>query len=84
MKTRSGLTYNFTEKTTDDSSSYYTDLGKQFQRWKKDINNLVLNHLSISCDDLPDIDYYSLFVENITAEQVSRKLIHDYYIDMLN
>jgi len=80
MLTRSGISYNI----KDDKTNYYLDLVKKFQDWKNKVNNLALKQLKLSCDELPDIDYYNLFVEGITAEQVKDKLVYDFYMEMLN
>tara|TARA_B100000768_G_C11233541_1_gene356199 strand:+ start:454 stop:696 length:243 start_codon:yes stop_codon:yes gene_type:complete len=80
MQTRSGFSY----VVKDSNTNYYLNLANTFQEWKNKINELVLTQINLGCEDLPDIDYYNLFVEGVPEEQVKNKLVYDFYIDMLN
>ena len=61
MQTRSGLTYN-----TDDNRDYYLQLAQGFIRWKNTVNQICYSQTKMTCDDLPDQDYYSSFVEGVS------------------
>ena len=75
MRTRSGLTYN----SNDSNMNYYIQLGVRFRNWKNKVNNLCLNSFNMGCDDLPDRDYYTSFVENVTSEEMFQKISRDLY-----
>lgn len=79
MQTRSGLTYN-----TDDNQDYYLQLAQGFIRWKNKVNHICYSQTKMTCDDLPDQDYYSCYVEGVTPQQMLTTLTKFLYYDLLN
>lgn len=82
MKTRSGLSYTIDDNCTE--QEYYTILANRFRSWKNKINQLCMRNFNMGCDDLPDQDYYSSFVEGVTPEQMYAILTREFYNSMMN
>ena len=82
MKTRSGLEYRENEKFKIEEE--YRQLARDFIIWKQNFINLCIKKINMSCDDLPDMDYYSSYVEGITYLQMFDILMKDLYIEILN
>ena len=83
MKTRSGLTYKTMEKTLS-NEQYYALLATSFRNWKRSINLMCLRHINMECDDLPDQDYYSAFVEGVSASDMFTIISRDFYYQMMD
>ncbi len=80
MKLRNGKIYYFDANTSDeDEYQYYSTLGRRFNTWKAEVNRICLREVNLGCDDLPDMDYYTCFVENVTAQSMARHLLHKVY-----
>ena len=82
MHTRSGLSYNTDDNITE--QEYYSMLAIKFRNWKNQINRLCISDLNLGCDDLPDQDYYSSFVENVTPREMYNIISRDFYNHMMN
>ena len=84
MHTRSGLTYNNTDVEDNISErEYYTQLARQFKNWKSAVNQLCINSINMECDDLPDLDYYSSFVEGLTPREMFDVISREFYDQMM-
>ena len=49
-----------------------------FEEWKKDIDNLIFKKIGLHCEDLPDIDYWSSWEENVFSEVIVHQVILKY------
>jgi hypothetical protein len=81
MKTRSGNQYN-TKNLGE--TEYYIQLAQNFKLWKKNVNKMCKQKINMSCDELPDMDYYSFYVENVSPIDMYQKIIKQLCITMLN
>ena len=74
MKLRSGkLVYNKEQSHNPYYKSqidYENTITKNFNIWKRKINNTILFNYNMGCDNIPDIPYYDYFVEGITVQQI--------------
>ncbi len=84
MKTRSGLTYQINLDENISETQYYNRLAQGFRRWKEKVNQICFKNIQIGCDDLPDLDYYTSYVEGLTPSDMYNILIRNLYVDMLN
>tara|TARA_B100000795_G_scaffold268520_1_gene255641 strand:- start:5067 stop:5315 length:249 start_codon:yes stop_codon:yes gene_type:complete len=82
MKTRSGLNYNIQKKLGE--KEYYIQLAKNFKIWKETINKICIKNISMCCDELPDIDYYSFYIEEVTPKEMYDTLVKNLYNYFLN
>lgn len=46
-----------------------------FEEWKVQVNHIVEGLAGLSCDDLPDVDYYSWYEEHLTPKAAARRAI---------
>ena len=79
MQTRSGLTYN-----TDDNKDYYVQLAQGFIRWKNRVNQICFSQTRMTCDELPDQDYYNCYVEGVSPQQMFQTIARSLYYDFIN
>lgn len=90
MHLRSGTTYNYTNdsnnvyETSDYDYEYYATLGRNFNTWKANVNRICLRETNLGCDDLPDMDYYSYFVEGVTFQRMAALLLRGLYYNIMN
>ena len=84
MHTRSGLTYNNTDvEETISEREYYAQLAAKFRNWKSAVNQLCVKSINMECDDLPDLDYYSSFVEGLTPREMFNVISREFYDQMM-
>ena len=74
MKLRSGK--NLANKLYSHNPIYKSQIDYEkklkinFKKWKTHINNKILFHHNMGCDDIPDLPYYDYFVEGIPVQQI--------------
>ncbi len=56
---------------------------KNFRIWKTRLNFLVLNKIRQNVDNLPDNDYWDMFVNDYTPEDVCEIVCNKYYYSCL-
>lgn len=83
MKTRSGFSYDTKADNLSDEQ-YYTLLATRFRNWKRAINLMCIRSINMECDDLPDQDYYSAFVEGVSASDMFGIISRDFYHEMMD
>ena len=82
MQTRSGFSYDTkTDHLSDEQ--YYALLATRFRNWKRAINLMCIRNINMECDDLPDQDYYSAFVEGVSASDMFGIISRDFYHEMM-
>ena len=47
----------------------------EYDDWKKKVNRLVFELCGMYCDDLPDVDYYEMYLDDRTPQQAARHAI---------
>ncbi len=82
MKLRSGKIYYY-DINDEPEYQYYARLGRQFNTWKAEVNRLCIREVNLGCDDLPDMPYYSYFVEGVTSKRMKDLLLRDTYYCMI-
>ena len=83
MQTRSGFSYDTkTDHLSDEK--YYALLATRFRNWKRAINLMCIRNINMECDDLPDQDYYSAFVEGVSASDMFGIISRDFYHEMMD
>ena len=70
MKLRSGKIYKpqFHNPYENDIKKYEEKLDYNFNLWKKEINNKIIQKYNMSCDDIPDLPYFDYFVEGVQVK----------------
>jgi hypothetical protein len=43
-----------------------------FEAWEKEVDNCMEQMFGMSCDDLPDYDYYSAYEDNTSPKSAAR------------
>ena len=82
MQTRSGFSYT-TKKDNMSDEQYYALLATRFRNWKRAINLMCIRNINMECDDLPDQDYYSAFVEGVSSSDMFGIITRDFYHQMI-
>lgn len=52
-----------------------TGSADKFEQWKAKVDAEVYKLVFLSCDDLPDVDYYSMYVENTDPKEAAEYAI---------
>ena len=87
MLLRSGTTYNENTnvyETNDPNYEYYATLARNFNTWKGNVNRICIRRVNMSCDDLPDVDYYNHFVEGVSFQRMAEILLRDLYYNVMS
>lgn len=56
--------------------------GQTFDDWKEEVNQAVIAKAGLGCDDLPDVDYYSWFMDCTPPAEAAEQLLRDTCEDM--
>jgi|TARA_B110000027_G_C16069511_1_gene278329 hypothetical protein len=82
MKLRSGKILSKTENHNPiykSQKDYEKKLKINFKKWKTLINNKILFHYNMSCEDIPDLPYYDYFVEGVPVEQIVEYIKKEFF-----
>lgn len=48
---------------------------KGFRKWKDKVNAFVSIKANIACDDLPDVDYWSMYESGVSSSVAANRVI---------
>lgn len=55
----------------------------QFRDWRREVNQHLVARIGLSGDDLPDVDYYSMFLDEMKPLEAARAVVESACEDML-
>lgn len=76
MGIRESILQRETEMTEQNRDATETE-EKGFQKWKRAVNKEVCKRIFLTCDDLPDVDYFSMYQDGTDPADAATEVIEN-------